>query len=84
MELTMAAGDRADLERVVTATMTPAGIARLARCVLLLSDGQTYSAVCGALGPTDRFVARWKRCFASGGVLAVVQVHPNSVLRVFW
>src|SRR5215207_6629583 len=71
MELTLTAADRADLERVIRATSTPAGIARRARCVLLLADGHSYSAVCAALGVTDRFVARWKGRFAAGGVLAL-------------
>jgi transposase len=71
MELTLTAADRADLERVVRATTTPAGITRRARCILLLAEGQSYSAVCTALGVTDRFVARWKRRFAEGGVLAL-------------
>ena len=77
MELTLTATDRDDLERVVRATTTPAGIARRARCVLLLADGHSYSAVCTALGVTDRFVARWKRRFAEGGVLALVDA-PRS------
>jgi transposase len=71
MELTLTATDREDLERLVRATTTPAGIARRARCVLLLADGHSYSAVCATLGVTDRFVARWKRRFAHGGVLAL-------------
>jgi len=71
MELTLTAADRADLERVIRATSTPAGIARRARCIVLLADGHSYSAVCAALGVTDRFVARWKRRFAAGGVLAL-------------
>ena len=71
IELTLTAADRGDLERVIRATSTPAGIARRARCVLLLADGHSYSAVCAALGVTDRFVARWKRRFAAGGVLAL-------------
>src|SRR5215211_2415150 len=71
LELTLTATDRDDLERLVRATTTPAGIARRARCVLLLADGHSYSAVCAALGVTDRFVARWKGRFAAGGVLAL-------------
>jgi len=71
MVLTLTTADRADLERVIRATSTPAGIARRARCVLLLADGHSYSAVCAALGVTDRFVARWKGRFAAGGVLAL-------------
>jgi len=71
MELTVSAADRDDLERLVRATSTPAGIARRARCILLLADGRSYSAVCTLLGVTDRFIARWKRRFAEGGVLAL-------------
>ena len=71
MEFTLAAADRDDLERLVRATSTPAGIARRARCVLLLAEGKSYSAVCTALAVTDRFVARWKRRFVEGGVLAL-------------
>ena len=71
MELTLTAADRDDLERLVRATSTPAGIARRARCVLLLAEGRSYSAVCTALGVTDRFIARWKRRFVDGGVLAL-------------
>ena len=71
MELTLTATDREDLERLVRATTTPAGIVRRARCVLLLADGFSYSAVCAALDVTDRFVARWKRRFGEGGVLAL-------------
>jgi transposase len=71
MELMLTATDREDLERLVRATTTPAGIARRARCVLLLADGFSYSAVCAALDVTDRFVARWKRRFGEGGVLAL-------------
>ena len=44
MELTLSAADRDDLERLVRATTTPAGIARRARCVLLLAEGLSYSA----------------------------------------
>ena len=64
MELTVSTANRADLERVVRATSTPAGIARRARYILLLANGHSYRAVCVALGVTDRFVARWKRRFA--------------------
>lgn len=71
MELQLTAADREDLERLVRATTTPAGIARRARCVLLLADGRSYSAVCTALDVTDRFVARWKRRFVEGGVLGL-------------
>ena len=71
MELTLSAADRLDLERVVRATSTPAGIARRARCILALADGASYAAVCTMLGVTDRFISRWKRRYVEGGVLAL-------------
>lgn len=57
---------------MVRATSTPAGIAQRARCILLLADGRSYSAVCAALGVADRFIARWKDRFLAGGVLGLV------------
>lgn len=71
MAFSLSAAERADLEHLVRATSTPAGIARRARCVLLLVDGATYAAVCAALAVTDRFVARWKQRYLEGGVLAL-------------
>ena len=72
MELTLTPADDADLARLVRATSTPAGIARRARCIQLLGAGHTYEAVRAALDVTDRYIARWKRRFVAGGVLALV------------
>ncbi len=71
MELSLSAADRLDLERVVRATLTPAGIARRARCILALAAGDSYATICTTLGVTDRFIARWKRRYIEGGVLAL-------------
>jgi|SRR5690242_4387727 len=71
MDLRLTSPERADLERVVRATSTPAGIARRARCVMLLADGASYAQVCLTLGVTDRFIARWKQRYQQGGVLAL-------------
>jgi hypothetical protein len=53
------------------ATSTPTGVARPARCVMLLADGASYAQVCRTLGLTDRFTARWKQRYQhrSPGVL---------------
>lgn len=72
MELRLTATDREDLERVLRATSAPAGPVRRARSILLLADGHTYAEICTRLGVTDRFIARWKRRYAEGGVLALV------------
>ena len=78
MELSLTATERDDLERLVRATTTPAGIVRRARCVLLLADGHSYSAVCTALSVTDRFIARWKRRFTDGGASRDAPGHQGS------
>ncbi len=67
----LSASERAELEHLRRATSVPAGIARRARCVLLLADGASYAAICTALAVTDRFIARWKRRYVTGGVLAL-------------
>src|SRR5215204_2441410 len=71
MRLALSDSERADLERLLRATTTPAGIARRARCILLLADGASYAAVCAALAVTDRFVAQWKQRYRDGGILAL-------------
>lgn len=72
MELMLTAADREDLQRLVRATSTPAGIARRARCILLLAEGLSYSAIGDVLGARDRFIAWWKRRYVDGGVLALL------------
>lgn len=71
MRLVLSDTERADLERLLRATSTPAGIARRARCILLLADGASYAAICAALAVTDRFVAQWKQRYRDGGILAL-------------
>lgn len=71
MDLLLTADARSDLEHVVRATSTPGGLARRARCVLLLADGASYATICERLAVTDRFIARWKQRYLRGGVLAL-------------
>jgi transposase len=71
MRLALTDVERADLERLLRATSTPAGIARRARCILLLAEGASYATVCAALAVTDRFVAQWKQRYRAGGILAL-------------
>jgi transposase len=77
MELTLTDADRADLHAIVRATTSPAGLARRARCILLLAEGLSYSAICMRLRVTDRFIARWKGRFVEGGLLALADA-PRS------
>jgi transposase len=71
MRVSLTPGERSDLEQLLRATSTPSGIARRARCVVMLADGASYADVCATLGVTDRFVARWKQRYLDGGVLAL-------------
>lgn len=77
MELELTDADRSDLQAIVRATSSPAGLARRARCILLLADGLSYSTICQKLHVTDRFIARWKRRYADGGILALADA-PRS------
>jgi transposase len=71
MRVSLTDAERSDLEQLLRATSTPSGIARRARCVVMLGDGASYADVCAALGVTDRFIARWKQRYLDGGVLAL-------------
>ena len=71
MRVSLTDAERSDLEQLLRATSTPSGIARRARCVVMLADGASYADVCAALGVTDRFIARWKQRYLDGGVLAL-------------
>ncbi len=83
LDLALTPTERADLAHLVRATSTPAGIARRARCVLLLADGASYTAICTTLAVTDRFIARWKQRYATGGVRALADAprtgRPNRL-----
>jgi transposase len=72
MQLQLNATDREDLERMLRATSAAAGPTRRARCILLVADGHRYAEICTRLGVTDRFIARWKRRYTAGGVLALL------------
>ena len=92
MELTLTAADRADLHAIVRATSSPAGLARRARCILLVADGRSYSTICTMLAVTDRFISRWKRRYTAGGILALAdaprrgrqdhRVSPAKIAKV--
>lgn len=77
MELELTDAERSDLQAIVRGTSSPAGLTRRARCILLLGDGLSYSAICATLDVTDRFIARWKRRYLEGGILALADA-PRS------
>lgn len=71
MSLALPAAARADLQSLLRQTTLAQAIAKRARIVLALADGETYAAIAARFGVTDRFIARWKRRYIAGGVLAL-------------
>lgn len=71
MDLTISAADRQLLLGMLRSTTLSAGIARRARVVLALADGQTYAEIAATHGVTQAFIARWKRRVVEGGLPAL-------------
>lgn len=71
MALVLSADDRRTLTDMLRATSIAAGLARRARVILALADGQSYAAISAHYGVTDAYIARWKRRVIEGGLLAL-------------
>ncbi len=71
MDLKLPAADRKVLASMLRSTSVPAAIIRRARVILALADGESYDSIATSQGVTDTFVARWKRRFVEGGLLAL-------------
>lgn len=67
MELKLSPEDRRVLSGMLRATTISAGLARRARVVLALADGESYAAIAAAYGVTDTYIARWKKRVVEGG-----------------
>lgn len=55
---------------MLRATTISAGLARRARVILALAEGQSYSEIASTLGVTDSYIARWKQRVVAGGLPA--------------
>lgn len=71
MDLMLSAADRKVLRGMLRSTSLPAGLARRARVILALADGQSYAEIAATQGVTPGFIARWKRRVAEGGLPAL-------------
>jgi transposase len=71
MDLKLSPEDRRVLGGMLRATTLAAGLARRARVVLALADGQSYAAIAAACGVTDTYIARWKKRVIEGGLPAL-------------
>jgi hypothetical protein len=62
--------DEATREQLLSwlrATKTPVGLARRARAMLLLADGQSYAATAREVGMRERHVRKWAKRFLRDG-----------------
>jgi transposase len=71
MDLTLASAERHELEQLLRQDTLSQAIARRARVMLAVADGESYAAIGARLGVTDRFIAMWKRRYLEGGILAL-------------
>lgn len=74
---TLADSDREELERILRASTTPAGLSRRARAVLLMVEGVPGVEIARRIGYTVVQVSRIRRRFAEDG-LAGLQDRPRS------
>ena len=71
MDVVLSADDLRILRSMIRSTTLGAGLVRRARVMLSLHDGQSYAEIAATHGVTDKFIAKWKRRVAEGGVLAL-------------
>jgi transposase len=71
MELILSAEERRILTGMLRATTISAGLARRARVILALADGDSYATIAATLGVTDTYIARWKKRVVEGGLPAL-------------
>lgn len=71
MALKLSADERGILASMLRATTISAGLARRARVILGLADGDSYATIAARLGVTDTYIARWKKRVVEGGLPAL-------------
>src|SRR5438552_7329109 len=83
MALTLTTDERSELERRVRSLKIRAEDARRARVILMLADGQSYSAIEAAVPCYRDYINRWRRRFLEdrmGGLCARYRGQPPTVL----
>lgn len=71
MDLKLTPDERHVLTGMLRATTISAGLARRARVVLALANGDTYAAIAARHDVTDAYIARWKKRVVEGGLPAL-------------
>lgn len=71
MDLRLSDDERAILTGMLRATTISAGLARRARVILALADGESYATIGTKYGVTATYIARWKQRVVAGGLPAL-------------
>lgn len=71
MDLKLTPDERGVLTGMLRATTISAGLARRARVVLDLANGESYATIAATHGVTDAYIARWKKRVVEGGLPAL-------------
>jgi transposase len=66
MDLKLSSDERGVLIGMLRATTISAGLARRARVILALADGESYATIAAKHGVTDTYIARWKKRVSTG------------------
>lgn len=77
MDLKLSPQERQLLTSMMRATTISAGLARRARVILGLVEGDSYATIAAAHGVTDTYIARWKQRVIEGGLPALADL-PRS------
>lgn len=71
MDLKLTPDERTVLTGMLRATTISAGLARRARVVLAVANGDAYGTIAARHGVTDAYIARWKKRVVEGGLPAL-------------
>lgn len=74
---------RDELQSWLRATKTPAGLARRARAMLLLAEGQSYAATSRQVHLRERHVRKWAKRFLRDGAAGLQDAPRPGRTPVF-
>jgi transposase len=74
--------ERVELERRAKSRAGRADDARIARVLLLLSDGLTYREIAERVDCSEPFIAKWKKRFVSDGLAGLYARHEGRPVTV--
>src|SRR5215813_13049487 len=77
--LSLTVPEREELTARVRSRMLPSEDVRRSRLVLMLADGESFTAIQVALGCNRSYITRWKQRFEAGGLSGLYSRHRGRV-----